>query len=136
MVTGMTAGRAFAGAACAAALASSVGAAEIEMLADPTRPPAGFSAATAAAAAPESAQRAVLQSIMITPQRRSAIISGERVDLGGRFGEAEVVQISESEVVLRSRAGVEILKLYPAVERSTRRTDARPPAATGSPKGR
>ena len=122
-----------AGLACAGALASSVAAAEIEM-ADPTRPPAGFSAA--AAAGLERPQGRVLQSIIITPHRRSAIINGERVDLGGRLGDAEVVQIRESEVVLRSGAGTEILKMYPAVEKSAKRTDVRPPAAPGSGKGR
>src|SRR5688500_15974232 len=113
MVAGMSPSRTLAGVACAAAVASSAVAAEVEMLADPTRPPPGFSAA--ASARGERAQGRVLQSIMITPHRRSAIISGERVDLGGRLGDAEVVQISESEVVLRSRAGMETLKLYPAV---------------------
>jgi hypothetical protein len=52
---------------------------------------------------------------MIRPHNRSAIISGQRVELGGRYGDARVAAISESEVVLRSNGGTDVLRLYPDV---------------------
>lgn len=122
----MTSARRLASLACAAALVSAP-AAGAEAMVDPTRPPLGISAPGGRSL--ETAGRPVLQSIIITGQRRSAVIDGQRVDLRGRFGDAEVVQITESEVVLRSPAGTEILKLYPGVEKTVRRTEARPVAA-------
>ena len=73
-----------------------------QLLADPTRPPAGLSSAEpgdGAVAAP------VLQSVMISSAARTAIIGGQTVNLGGTYGDARVVRITESEVVLRSASG-------------------------------
>ena len=47
---------------------------------------------------------------------RSAIIDGERVEIGGKVGDAEVLKISETEVTLRNGSRIEILKMYPGVE--------------------
>jgi hypothetical protein len=83
---------------------------------DPTRPPGIL-------AGPENADDAVrgpvLQSIMIKPNARSAIISGQRVELGGKYGDARVTAIGENEVVLRSENGTDVLKLYPDVHMKT-----------------
>ncbi len=78
---------------------------------DPTRPATGYADAGVATGGP------VLQSVMITPTLRSAIISGEMVKLGGKFGSARLVKISESEVVLKDGGETQILKLYPGVEK-------------------
>jgi MSHA biogenesis protein MshK len=56
-----------------------------------------------------------LQSIKISPTERTAIIGGEMVRQGGKYGESRVVKITDSEVVLRSAAGSETLRLYPDV---------------------
>lgn len=83
-----------------------------QILTDPTRPPAGLLSAEpgdSTAAAP------VLQSVMISSAARTAIIGGETVKLGGRYGDARVIRITESEVVLRSASGTETLKMYPGV---------------------
>jgi MSHA biogenesis protein MshK len=83
-----------------------------QVLNDPTRPPPGVysnEAAGSAASAP------VLQSVMITPTERSAIIAGKTVRLGGTFGEARIIKITEGEVVLRSASGTETLRMYPDV---------------------
>lgn len=85
-----------------------------QVMIDPTRPPRSV---TAPEGANEHARGAVLQSVMITPNRRSAIIDGERVELGGRYRDAQVVRITESEVVLREGERTEILKMYPDVEK-------------------
>jgi MSHA biogenesis protein MshK len=84
-----------------------------QALPDPTRPPAWVDAG--AAAADEGAP--VLQSVMISPQRRAAMISGQVVELGGRFGDARLVAVSESGVVLRNESGKQELKLLPAVDK-------------------
>jgi MSHA biogenesis protein MshK len=79
---------------------------------DPTRPPAALSSP----AEPGAPLAPVLHSIKITPNEKTAIIGGETVKLGGRYGDARVVKITDSEVVLRSAAGTETLRLYPDVE--------------------
>lgn len=91
-----------------------------EALPDPTRPPAGWASGQAAAPAGEGG--ALLQSIIL-PRKRgrpAAIISGERVELGGKYGEQKVVKITEAEVVLKGPAGEQVLKMVPEVEKRMR----------------
>lgn len=80
---------------------------------DPTRPPAAVSSGAAGDAG--AAALPILHSIKISPSQRSAIIDGEIVHQGGKFGDARVIKITENEVVLRSAAGTEILRLFPDV---------------------
>lgn len=104
-----------------AALASALGCcalASAQALRDPTRPPE----ASASPGAAESAPPARLQSVLISPGRRSAIIDGALVPLGGNVGGAKLVAVRETEVVLRKDGETEILKLYPAVEKKTTTT--------------
>ena len=97
------------------------GAVDAQAMTDPTRPPR---AVAAVEGEPEQAKGPVLQSVMIRPNRRSAIIDGERVEAGGRFGDAQVLRISETEVVLRYGDRTETLKMYPDVEKKmVRSTD-------------
>jgi len=90
-----------------------------EMLPDPTRPPveAGVEIPGAAVAGP------VLQSVMIRPGRRTALISGQLLAEGERFGDAKLIKISEGEVILIGPEGRQTLKLFPGVEKKF----ARPP---------
>ena len=81
-------------------------------IADPTLPPPAFATGENAE---EAVRGPVLQSIMIRPHSRSAIISGERVTLGSKIGNSRVAAIRDSEVVLRSNSGTEVLRLYPDV---------------------
>jgi MSHA biogenesis protein MshK len=83
-----------------------------EDLPDPTRPPAGFGQNQAESAAPTEP---VLQSILISPSRRVAIISGKTVKAGDKFGDALVVAIGANEVVLKSGKNQQVLKLYPSL---------------------
>jgi hypothetical protein len=62
---------------------------------------------------------------MIAPHSRSAIISGERVTLGGSYGNARVTAIRDNEVVLRSNSGTEVLRLYPEVQMKPSRSAGR-----------
>lgn len=80
---------------------------------DPTRPPSAF-AETADLAATGGP---VLQSVMLSPARKVAVISGEMVVLGGRYGSARLVRLTESEAVLRSGGETTVLRMYPLVEK-------------------
>lgn len=87
-----------------------------ENLPDPTRPPSDFMmnqehAETNVTAGP------VLQSVLISPHRTVAIISGQTLKLGDKFGEAQVVKITENEVVLRTGRNLQTLRLFPTIEK-------------------
>ena len=87
-------------------------------LTDPTRPPSGFNLAEAGAKAAESAPAAlVLESVLIHPDVRSAIISGERVTLGQKIRGQRLVRIADTEVVLLDGGARRTLKLYPSVQK-------------------
>lgn len=94
--------------------------AQTRPLADPTRPP-NVSAETAEAAVVEGPR---LQSVLISPTRRAAVISGTSVALGGRYGDARVEAISESAVVLRYTDRRETLQLLPSQDKRERRAAA------------
>ncbi len=83
-------------------------------LTDPTRPP-GALATTAGEGVYSGGP--VLQSVMLSPGRKVAVISGEMVVLGGRYGSARLVRLSESEAVLKDGAETTVLKLFPLVEK-------------------
>lgn len=80
---------------------------------DPTRPPPGIRSNETDAGAAVS--EPVLQSVMISPTEKSAIIGGKTVKLGGTYGDARIIKITEGEVVLRSASGTETLRMYPDV---------------------
>lgn len=86
-----------------------------EELSDPTRPPAAFLAPSSAVA--ESAPASPgLQSIIISKTRRAAIIDGETVELGGKHGDAKLIEVNEGHVVLRGAEGRQVLTLFPDVK--------------------
>jgi MSHA biogenesis protein MshK len=97
-----------------------------ESFLDPTRPPASLGLAQEGISAPASGP--VLQSVLISPGRMVAIISGQTVRLGEKFGEARVVKITESEVLLRSGTDLQTLKLFPGIEKrlTSSRADTKP----------
>ena len=79
-------------------LAMGAGAAFAQVLSDPTRPPGGLVESTEAV----GFGGPVLQSVMLSPSRKVAVISGEVVALGGRYGGARLVKLTESEAVLKN----------------------------------
>lgn len=90
------------------------GAPNAEELPDPTRIPAIIVAPVAVvgvAAAP-----AGLQSIIISKTRRAAIIDGETVELGGKHGDAKLIEVNEGSVVLSNLQGRRVLTLFPDVK--------------------
>jgi MSHA biogenesis protein MshK len=74
----------------------SAGSARAELLTDPTQPPGITGGATEAVTGP------VLQSVMIGPKYHAAIISGQMVLLGKKYGEATLIHLSNQEAVLRN----------------------------------
>lgn len=87
-------------------------------LADPTRPPGAGAQSDAGVAAPVAAR---LQSVLISPTRRVAVIDGKAVALGGRIGAATLESVSESAAVLRYADRRETLRLMPGVGKRERR---------------
>ncbi len=88
-----------------------------ESLPDPTRPAIDLGGGNGGAAdtAPAEAAPRGLQTIIISPQYRGAIINGESVRLGGKVGDARLVEIGESSVVLQNAQGRRVLELFPKV---------------------
>jgi MSHA biogenesis protein MshK len=112
MAQRLTAGTAALLLACGASSAGQ--AARAQALADPMRPPQ-LSAAEASAESPQAQPGASrLQSVLISPARRLAVIDGSVVALGGQVGGATLVAISETGVVLKKGDERETLKLHPA----------------------
>lgn len=98
------------------AVAASSAAAAQAGLPDPTRPPAASAdAGTAAARDGRSAHR--LQSVLISRQRKLAVIDGRTVPLGGRIDDAVVVAITETGVTLRRGAATQVLPLNAGVHK-------------------
>jgi len=98
---------------CLALLAPALAVAQI--LIDPTRPPAGYLATEADAG--EAGGGLMLQSVMISPTQKAAIINGVVVKLGAKYGDAVLTRVAEREVVLRSGGVNRVLKLYPGVDK-------------------
>ena len=115
------------------ALAGAMGstAAQPQIMTDPTRPPAGIFAEAPDATAPGNQ----LQSVMISPTRRAAIINGVVVELGAKYGDAVLMQVAEDEVVLGSGGSRQVLKLHPGVEKLdvARAVPVAPAAAKSAP---
>jgi len=88
-------------------------------LADPTRPPIVEPERAAEASAKPVGPR--LESVLISPSRRVAVINGNAVTVGGKLGDATVVAISEGAVVLRHADRKETtLQLLPDAEKRVR----------------
>jgi len=98
----------------AAATVAAMAGAQAQALTDPTRPP---SATAGAPASQQEASTTQLQSILLSSGRKLAVINGNMVRLGGMVGEARVVRISETEVVLKKGDETEVLKLFPGVDK-------------------
>lgn len=87
-----------------------------QALSDPTRPPPALSADTPDA---EVMNSQVLQSVMIPEQGKPiALIGGQQIRLGQRYGERRLIKLSEWEAVLEGPAGIERLFLTPGIEKT------------------
>ena len=103
------------GCLAAMALVTSVHA---ESLPDPTRPPlAVLAPASAPGDATERMGGLVLQSVLIAPDRRSAVISGQSMALGDTVGGFRLVRVAVAEVTLEGLEGSRTLSLFPDVRK-------------------
>jgi hypothetical protein len=86
-----------------------------ESLKDPTRP---FDMTSQGdAAAPASVAGPVLQSVLVGPDRETAIISGKSVKVGDFYGNFRVSRITDTEVTLVRGREVQVLKLFSGPEK-------------------
>jgi len=83
-----------------------------EVLPDPTKPPAEISAPQGGGMLSAN----LLRTIIISPHRRAAIIDGQTVELGAKYGNARLIEVSASGVVLEGSQGRQALTLFPGVE--------------------
>lgn len=95
------------------------GHAEDLVLMDPTAPPAAIAPSDPEPTAP--ADVLVLQSILVAPKRRVAVINGVAVREGDSIFGAEVVAISPNEVRLRGPGGEQSLPLWRTQSKQTTR---------------
>jgi len=92
-----------------------------EILPDPTRPTvdvttsANGGAAVAASSVSASTSKGGLQSIIISPGRRAAVIDGVTIELGGKVGSATLSEVNEDYVVLRGAEGKRVVELFPGI---------------------
>ena len=86
--------------------------ASAEELPDPTRPTA-FVGADGKIATDNPPK---LQSIIISKTRRAAIIDGKTVELRGKHGDAVLIEVGESGVVLQGLQGRQVLTLFSNVK--------------------
>lgn len=79
-------------------------------LSDPTRPPwiGGAHASEPAVA---------LQIVIVSKDRSQATINGQIVNLGGSYGNATLVRITEEEIVLKRPKGTQTIRLYSSIQR-------------------
>ncbi len=93
-----------------------------EALPDPTRPATeiGVAAGVAADERAVATESSSLQSVIIYPDRRAAIINGQTVELGEKYGDARLIEVSERGVVLQGKQGRRVLALFPGVQLQTK----------------
>ena len=118
----------------AAMLAGTAGA-QAQAMTDPTKPPAALSAPGGSSESPgtqEDTAGMQLQSILMSSGRKVAVINGNMVPLGGMVGEAKLVAISETQVVLKKGDETEVLKLFPGVDKQPSKRRAARAGAKGS----
>jgi MSHA biogenesis protein MshK len=96
-----------------------------EDLPDPTRPQAGIIAPFAGVGAGRGAtenRSSGLHTIIISETRRAAIIDGKTVELGGAYGDAKLIEVSEGGVVLQRAQSRQVLTLFPGVKITRKET--------------
>ena len=95
----------------------------LDGLADPTRP-----SSRGAPMAGVSRGGLVLQSTLVSPERSVAVISGQRLAVGGSIGGAEVLAIRPYEVVLRRAGKHSTLRMLPTSDVEKHTVEAAPNA--------
>ena len=98
-----------------------------QQLRDPTRPPADMLTGTGSGTGksrPGSGM--VLQTVVISPDRQAAVISGRLMSIGDTISGFRLAEIHEGEVVMKGRSGTRMLQLFPGVHISDSRLVTQP----------
>jgi MSHA biogenesis protein MshK len=108
----------------------------LESLPDPTKPAVDIPYESEVGKPAESAvvlvpKKEGLQSIIISPQHRAAVINGEMIELGGKIGDATLVEVNKKSVVLQGAQGKRVMELFPGVHLS--KAEGEFPAGDKSP---
>jgi MSHA biogenesis protein MshK len=103
-------------AAVCIALVASGGTAIAQALVDPMRPATAGPGEAELAAARSSGP--VLEQIVLGDGRKFAVISGRKVAVGDRLGDATVVGIGPDQVTLRGGT-TQVLRMFPRAERKS-----------------
>lgn len=102
-------------------------------LRDPTRPPAGvFTGDASGSGKSRPRSGMVLQTVLISPDRQAAVISGRLMSVGDTISGFRLAEIREGEVLMKGRNGTRTLQLFPGVHMS----DSRPVIRSDQTKGR
>lgn len=101
-------------------------------LRDPTQPPPGAFVVSKAGGKPAARKSMTLQTVLISPQRRTVVISGRIMSLGDTMNGYRLVEIRSAEVVMKGSKGTRTLRLYPEVNKVSAAVAALP----GTTKGR
>jgi len=93
-----------------------------EQFNDPTRPAfdlvPGLSSGAGDLTEKIEVPPAGLQSVIISPSREAAIINGAEVERGGKYGDAELIVVNETCVVLMGPQGRQVMHMFPTVNMS------------------
>jgi MSHA biogenesis protein MshK len=76
--------------------------AHADTLKDPTQPPASLYSDTMTDEGQEAVSSPVLQSVIIGPQFRAAVINGKTVMLGKKYEQATLIKLDEHKAMLRN----------------------------------
>jgi MSHA biogenesis protein MshK len=87
-----------------------------QALSDPTRPP--MPTGVSVAAPRNAASGPVLQSILLSPLRRLAVIDGRMVKVGDRIGNAQIIAIDFDSVKFRRGDSISEMKLLPEARKN------------------
>jgi len=100
---------------------------------DPTRP-AGNQVTAEGASGVSAPVESGVQTVILRPGGKSAaVINGQYVVVGGKFGDKRVLRITESEIVLKGEGGREVIKVMPSIEKTpARKTAAKTQRTTGT----
>lgn len=99
--------------------------ASAEVLLDPTRPPAALMAPVDAVVV-EPPKPAGLQSVIVSKERSAAIIDGQTVELGGKYGDVRLIEVSDTGVILQGARGKQVMTLFPGVSISKKKVKTGP----------
>ena len=103
-------------------------------LRDPTRPAIDESPAVAKPVAGNTGMRnrMTLQTVVISAERRTVVISGRVMSVGDSIFGFRLAEIREAEVVMKGSKGTRTLRLYPAVNKVASQMATLPETTKGS----